>query len=757
MPISELLLQRINDNDPTLTIASISHNTLGDAEVIILSEAIKANIFLQSINLSANKINDAGAKALSEALKTNTFLQSIDLSSNNFALAGVLALSEALKINQSLRSFYLTYSRIDDDGIKALSEGLKANKSLQSVDLSYNAISAFRVRALSDVFKTNRSLRSINLSYNKISDDGVKALCEVLKNNRSLHFLVLEKNDIGTAGAMALSETLKTNKSLKFIILRNNRIHEEGARVLSHALKTNTTLQSIDLSINWICDAGARMLAETLQTNASLQSINLSHIHIGIEGATLLSEALKMNTTLQTIDLSFNQIGNIGVTALSEALKTNTSLQSINLSTTQIGIEGTTILSEALKINTSLRTIDLSHNQIGNVGVTALSEALKTNTSLESINFSENDIHDAGIKTLSKALSQNFTLLEIKGLDKHPSIRPYLERNRAIKKILSDFIENPVLGLDSDGIAKSVKELQALGPNSSHPSDDSHQQEIERLLNALGRLAALDDNGDILNGLFPSFSHANLQTVADLAIGQFFSGEIAKKFTTPSQEKARCQLILHGLRNQLHRPELHMFAYIALFKLVNPSSKKFQWVSINALIKNTALLSHQNIVAIGAMALAQCKNQEEIELLQMVMSQKGYHPTILHYLCQSPAFLSAFKQNYPDKHSFILIEDCILGSSQNLVVDIPRNISAVTAELKTDCIMAMKQLALNPMDVNMQLKVIKRHVLDVINGPIVPLYHVFAKASHFGCFFKPTGFTLKHALDVTNTDLYATL
>ena len=72
-----------------------------------MSEALKENTTLQSLNLHRNSIGDEGAKALSEALKENTTLQSLNLQSNSIKYDGAKALSEALKENTTLQSLDL--------------------------------------------------------------------------------------------------------------------------------------------------------------------------------------------------------------------------------------------------------------------------------------------------------------------------------------------------------------------------------------------------------------------------------------------------------------------------------------------------------------------------------------------------------------------------------------------------------------------------------------------------------------------------
>ncbi|KFH71343.1 hypothetical protein MVEG_01643 [Podila verticillata NRRL 6337] len=81
-------------------------NLIGDNGAQALSEALKINSTLTTLNLRSNFIGDDGAQALAEALKTNSTLSVLDLSDNSIGNYGVQALSEALKTNSTIAVEY---------------------------------------------------------------------------------------------------------------------------------------------------------------------------------------------------------------------------------------------------------------------------------------------------------------------------------------------------------------------------------------------------------------------------------------------------------------------------------------------------------------------------------------------------------------------------------------------------------------------------------------------------------------------------
>ena len=64
-------------------VRSLAGNSLDTKAAEHLSEALKTNSTLQTLNLINNNISPEGANHLSETLKTNSALQTLDLRDNN--------------------------------------------------------------------------------------------------------------------------------------------------------------------------------------------------------------------------------------------------------------------------------------------------------------------------------------------------------------------------------------------------------------------------------------------------------------------------------------------------------------------------------------------------------------------------------------------------------------------------------------------------------------------------------------------------
>ena len=126
--------------EPTALAGELTHLTistgyerLGDEDVKALSEAIKANGSLTSLDLHANHIGDEGCKAVAEALVVNVSLTELVLCGNNIGDAGASAIAKALEVNGSLRTLELGSNKIRDEGAKAIGAALAVNGSLTTL------------------------------------------------------------------------------------------------------------------------------------------------------------------------------------------------------------------------------------------------------------------------------------------------------------------------------------------------------------------------------------------------------------------------------------------------------------------------------------------------------------------------------------------------------------------------------------------------------------------------------------------------
>ena len=378
---------------------------LGNSDAASVSQVLKANSSLTSLDLSGNAIRQSGASCLSDALIANSSLTSLCLSGNEIGDDGASCLSQALIVNSSLTTLDLSRCSISQSGASCLSHALEANSSLRCFDLSQNSIGEDGAACLTQALKANCCLTNVDLSENGISESGASFFSQVLLGNSSLTTLCLRRNGVGVDAASCLSKALAANSSLTSFDLSWNSIGEDGAACLSQALAATSSISYLGLSGNIIGDSGAVCLSQALKATSSLTNLDLCGNRIGDDGAASLSEALKVNFFLTNLDLGWNSIGEYGAACLSQALSVNSSLTYLDLSCNSIGDGGAVCLSQALAENSFLSNLNLSGNGIGDDGAASLFQALTANSSLTNLNLSSNFICESVTSCLVQAFS----------------------------------------------------------------------------------------------------------------------------------------------------------------------------------------------------------------------------------------------------------------------------------------------------------------------------------------------------------------
>ncbi|XP_072889249.1 tropomodulin-2 isoform X2 [Hemitrygon akajei] len=105
-------LQRIRANDPGLV--EVNLNNIKNIPIPTLkdfAEALKKNTHLKKFSLAATRSNDPIAFALTDMLRVNTTLRSLNIESNFITGAGIQAIIDALKENETLMEIKIDNQR----------------------------------------------------------------------------------------------------------------------------------------------------------------------------------------------------------------------------------------------------------------------------------------------------------------------------------------------------------------------------------------------------------------------------------------------------------------------------------------------------------------------------------------------------------------------------------------------------------------------------------------------------------------------
>ena len=151
---------------------------------------------LKELSLVLNSIGDAGLEHIAEALKVNVGLESINLGVNLITDSSLQALAKALESNRSLKVLNLHRNRIGDEGLQYLIKALKMNVSLQQLDLFGNQITDTGVYALAKALEDQATIEIIDLGGNQMTDIGAAYLYQALKINNCLKSIIFDEENL---------------------------------------------------------------------------------------------------------------------------------------------------------------------------------------------------------------------------------------------------------------------------------------------------------------------------------------------------------------------------------------------------------------------------------------------------------------------------------------------------------------------------------------------------------------------------------
>jgi len=279
----------------------------------MISNALKENTTLTSLNLSGNKITNQSAMELKESLKVNTTLKELILDASDDATltckmteSGIIGLCEGLMANRSLTKLSLCHHIFTEKAAKKLGEVLSSDIPLTYLDVSYCGFGSPGAIAICEALKSNTKLETLKMNNDSIAKKAKERLGDMLSCNKSLTCLCLSRNPLSD-GVDFIFNGLKANTSLIRLELAGCNISDSSMEVMSEMLKVNKTLQSLCLWDNDVKDVGAEKI--DLEGNTSLTELNLSTNKINKDGAVKLYELQQAHPTLINLRLAYNPFG----------------------------------------------------------------------------------------------------------------------------------------------------------------------------------------------------------------------------------------------------------------------------------------------------------------------------------------------------------------------------------------------------------------------------------------------------------------
>ena len=227
------LVNGIKENK-TLIALMLRNNNISSQGAFYISEYINNNTNVRQLFLGNNNIRDKGLKSLLNIMSTtNKNITNLDLSNNDFRLNDFDDLSDFLKTNPILNSLDISGNKLELKSSINLGAGLCGIKNVKSLNMSnMNIISEY----IPNLFK-NFNLDDIILDDNELEDVGLIMLIKGLEGNNILKKLSLKNTKISFIGVTSLLKMLVKLKEFKELHLENNKIDDSCINIIQTTLK----------------------------------------------------------------------------------------------------------------------------------------------------------------------------------------------------------------------------------------------------------------------------------------------------------------------------------------------------------------------------------------------------------------------------------------------------------------------------------------------------------------------------------------
>ena len=176
-----------NLNKCTVRILDIFNTSLDSKCVLILSEILKTNKTIKTLELVSSSLT-GGIKQVSDSLFNNETLEVLWFSN----VTGIIDedmthLSIMLATNTTLKELHLYNCNITDNGVRYICEGLTKNQTLTTLNIGGNRhITSVSTSTIADLIQTTTSLTELRLHYTSLNNDDIKTICTSLNKNTTI-------------------------------------------------------------------------------------------------------------------------------------------------------------------------------------------------------------------------------------------------------------------------------------------------------------------------------------------------------------------------------------------------------------------------------------------------------------------------------------------------------------------------------------------------------------------------------------------
>ena len=288
---------------PSLQMLNLSDNNMTHKGMESVIVNIKSSTSLTHFSVARNPIGDDGVQVFS--LLKFTHLIQLNIRWIGMTKVGACALSEYLRVNSSLQSLEISDNRIEDSGLTEILNNLPSTLVrliASDCHLTYNGAVSF-----SKVLSINKVLKYLKISSNSIGDDGISAISDGLCINTTLIQLIARRCEFHSKGAESIATMLQANKTLKYLDISSNNIGDDGIKATTLSIQANTTL----IRLNVFNCRSTKGIANMLIVNKTLKVLGITYSNN--DDDTVLETYCKSNCKLVHLNINFGEINDCRV------------------------------------------------------------------------------------------------------------------------------------------------------------------------------------------------------------------------------------------------------------------------------------------------------------------------------------------------------------------------------------------------------------------------------------------------------------
>lgn len=298
-----------------------------------------------------HQLDDASMDIISQVLRADVIVTTLDFSWNSIGDSGFHTLLLLLKRNKGLTSLQLSRNLVTDDAIKQLGYVVSQIPSLAFLDVSYNQLTAESVPVLIQILRKAPALHRVLLEGNRIGPRE--------RDTVSFYGLLNEKCTVELRGMLTSvidnSPTMRELDMNSFYSCGNWLPDGTTMQLLCFALLSNTMVTSLELEFNDIDNKQFHALCHLLQTNRTIKKLNLANNLIDDVQYFVERDGFQLTHLV----LRKNRLGKPAAMALSQFLRSNTTLESLDISNNVWGRAGASIITESLSMNVRLSELEM--------------------------------------------------------------------------------------------------------------------------------------------------------------------------------------------------------------------------------------------------------------------------------------------------------------------------------------------------------------------------------------------------------------